>query len=164
MSLVIAWIDLVTGEDLDFFILYFIPVSVAAWYGGPKSGIAIAVLAAGVWFDIDWHTDQPYVWTIGEWDTAVRLVAFLTVSATLSRIRSALTEQKRLNAVLTDAMAQIKQLRGILPMCSLCKKIRDVQERWIPLERYISEHSDAQLSHGLCPHCFKKFYGSENGT
>ena len=164
MSLVIAWIDFVTGEDLDFFVLYFIPVSVAAWYGGPKSGIAISLLSAGVWFDIDWHTHTPYTWTIGEWDTAVRLVSFLTLSVTLSRIRSALGEQRRLNQELTDAMAQIKQLRGILPICSLCKKIRDTDERWIPLERYLGEHSDAQLSHGLCPHCFKKFYGSEDGT
>ena len=61
-------------------------------------------------------------------------------------------------------MAQIKTLSGILPMCSFCRKIRDDKNQWVPLESYISKHSDAQVSHGLCPICYKKHYGEENGT
>lgn len=49
---------------------------------------------------------------------------------------------------------QIKQLRGIIPICSYCKKIRADDESWQQLERYISAHSDAMFSHGICPTCF----------
>ena len=59
---------------------------------------------------------------------------------------------------LEQAMAQIKRLQGILPICMYCYKIRDEQEVWQNLEKYITENTDAMLSHGLCPDCFKKYY------
>lgn len=49
---------------------------------------------------------------------------------------------------------QIKQLKGIIPICSFCKKIRTDEESWQQIETYISAHSDALFSHGLCPACF----------
>lgn len=65
-------------------------------------------------------------------------------------------EREQLIAELTRAMADLKTLAGIIPICSSCKKIRDDQGYWNQLEAYISEHSDAQFSHGLCPECFKR--------
>ena len=50
-------------------------------------------------------------------------------------------------------MAQIKQLEGIIPICMYCKKIRDDQQSWHQLEAYISNHSEAVFSHGMCPPC-----------
>lgn len=55
-------------------------------------------------------------------------------------------------------LKQIKHLEGFLPVCSFCKRIR-VDEKWIPIDQYIMEHSEAELSHGLCPECAKKHYG-----
>ena len=49
---------------------------------------------------------------------------------------------------------EIKQLKGIIPICSMCKKIRTDEKIWQQLESYISEHTDALFSHGLCPACF----------
>lgn len=49
---------------------------------------------------------------------------------------------------------QLKQLRGIIPICSYCKKIRADNESWQKLETYISAHSDAMFSHGMCPTCY----------
>ena len=57
---------------------------------------------------------------------------------------------------LESAMAQIKQLRGIIPICMYCKKIRDGREYWQQVEDYVEKHSDAQFSHGICPECAKK--------
>ena len=51
----------------------------------------------------------------------------------------------------------IKYLEGFLPVCSYCKKIR-VGDNWIPIEVYISDHSEAIFSHGLCPECLEKYY------
>jgi hypothetical protein len=59
---------------------------------------------------------------------------------------------------LQEALAQVKLLSGLLPMCSSCKKIRDDQGYWRQLEAYIHDHSEAQVSHGICPECAKKLY------
>jgi CheY-like chemotaxis protein len=56
---------------------------------------------------------------------------------------------------LEEALQQVKQLRGLLPICSYCKKIRDDQNYWQQVESYIGIHSDAQFSHGICPECFE---------
>lgn len=55
-------------------------------------------------------------------------------------------------------LKEIKFLEGFLPICSFCKKIRKENE-WTSLEAYMSEHSEALLSHGLCPDCAEKYYG-----
>lgn len=68
-------------------------------------------------------------------------------------------ETERLIAELREAMAQIKTLNGMLPICSACKRIRDDSGYWNQLESYISENSDAELSHSLCPTCLKQMYG-----
>ena len=57
-----------------------------------------------------------------------------------------------------DAFNEIKTLRGIIPICSSCKKIRDDKGYWNQIELYIKEHSDADFSHGICPDCVKKLY------
>jgi phosphoserine phosphatase RsbU/P len=59
-------------------------------------------------------------------------------------------------AELQDVLANIKQLRGLLPICSYCKRIRTDQNYWEQVESYIADHSDAQFSHGICPPCFEK--------
>lgn len=59
------------------------------------------------------------------------------------------------------ALSQVKRLEGIIPICMYCKKIRDTGELWHKLEEYISDHSDAEFTHGMCPDCFEKRYGSD---
>lgn len=56
---------------------------------------------------------------------------------------------------LQKAVQHIELLRGIIPICMYCKKIRNDQESWEQMEKYISEHSKAQFSHGICPECLK---------
>lgn len=62
---------------------------------------------------------------------------------------------------LERAMAGVKQLQGLLPICCYCKKIRDDQNYWQQVEGYISRHSEAQFSHGVCPDCFEKIVKPE---
>ena len=57
-------------------------------------------------------------------------------------------------AELEEALARVKQLRGLLPMCAYCKKIRVDDKYWQQLEGYLADHSDAEFSHGICPECF----------
>ena len=70
------------------------------------------------------------------------------------------TQQERERSIseLQEALAKVKQLSGLLPMCASCKKIRDDKGYWNQLEAYISKHSEADFCHGICPECVKKFY------
>lgn len=73
--------------------------------------------------------------------------------------RRAEEEKERLIVELQEALANVKVLRGLLPMCSSCKRIRDDKGYWAQLEHYLEQHSEAAFSHGLCPDCGKKLYG-----
>jgi phosphoserine phosphatase RsbU/P len=57
---------------------------------------------------------------------------------------------------LEAALASVKQLQGLLPMCMYCKKIRDDGDYWHQVENYVEKHSGAQFSHGVCPECYEK--------
>jgi hypothetical protein len=72
--------------------------------------------------------------------------------------RRAEKERERLIEELQVALANVRTLSGFLPICASCKKIRDDQGYWNQLEAYISSHSDALFSHGICPDCIKKLY------
>jgi K+-sensing histidine kinase KdpD len=164
VSLAIDAADARTGEQYDFFAFYFIPISIAAWWAGRGSGILIALVSAAAWFQSDFLAHRSYSYLVGSWDTLMRGCAFLLIAMAVSKVKSELLRERRLRRELADAMSQIKQLQGILPMCSFCRKIRDQSERWVPMEKYIAEHSDARVSHGLCPACYRKHYGDPNGT
>ena len=69
-------------------------------------------------------------------------------------------ERERMIRELQAALSQIRALKGLLPICASCKKIRDDQGYWNQLETYISEHSEAEFTHGLCPECAKAFFPS----
>ncbi len=67
-------------------------------------------------------------------------------------------ELRRVNAELKDALDKVKLLTGFLPICSSCKKIKDKDGDWTPLETYIHSNSEAEFTHSLCPECLKKLY------
>ena len=67
-------------------------------------------------------------------------------------------ERRKLISQLEHSRREIRQLRGILPICANCKKIRDDNGYWTQVEVYISDHSETEFSHGLCPTCAQKLY------
>ncbi len=67
-------------------------------------------------------------------------------------------EQARLIAELQTALAEVKTLSGLLPICASCKKIRDGDGAWQPMETYIRDRTDAEFSHGMCPTCVAQWY------
>ncbi|HAV65366.1 MAG TPA: hypothetical protein DCY13_23700, partial [Verrucomicrobiales bacterium] len=56
---------------------------------------------------------------------------------------------------LEEALANVKRLQGLLPICSYCKRVRDDGNYWKQVDMYIAEHTEAKLSHGFCPDCFE---------
>ncbi len=67
-------------------------------------------------------------------------------------------ERERLIFELTDALARVKVLHGLLPVCASCYKIRNDQGYWSQVDVYIREHSEAEITHGLCPECERKHF------
>lgn len=80
------------------------------------------------------------------------LRARIRVGERVIRLQEELADRVK---ALENALAHVRQLQGIIPICSYCKKIRDDGDSWQQLERYMSEHTDAQFSHGICPDCFE---------
>ncbi|MBD3274492.1 MAG: PAS domain S-box protein [Candidatus Marinimicrobia bacterium] len=111
------------------------------------------------------HKKGHYVWL----ETSVknkRIEDSYTISVLNTRD---ITERKQLEAEkdvliteLEQALARVKNLEGILHICSFCKKIRDEQEHWQPIEKYIDERSDARFSHGICPDCYEEHCQIDN--
>jgi DNA-binding response OmpR family regulator len=85
------------------------------------------------------------------------LRARLAVGYRMNSLQTALSEQVE---QLSQALNRVKQLEGIIPICMFCKKIRDDQDSWHQLENYITEHSEALFSHGICPKCFEENYAT----
>ena len=88
-----------------------------------------------------------------------RLVALLAIwsSAFMGiRFKNLVAAQKSLLTEKELALKEIKILKGQLPICAHCKRIRDVQDQWLQLEEYLLDHSEARFSHGICPECLKE--------
>jgi DNA-binding NtrC family response regulator len=86
------------------------------------------------------------------------LVKGLVTGPILARAIRYAIERKKLLTQLEHSMREIRKLRGFLPICANCKKIRDDKGYWTQVEVYISEHSEAEFSHGICPDCAQKMY------
>jgi phosphoserine phosphatase RsbU/P len=83
------------------------------------------------------------------------LIARVKVGFRMVRMQDRLARQVK---ELQNALQQNKILRGILPICMFCKKIRNDQGYWDQVEAYVSKHSPAEFSHGICPDCMKSHY------
>ena len=84
--------------------------------------------------------------------------ANILLGATNSELSLQRDELDRQKSEIQEAISKIKALSGLLPICASCKKIRDDSGYWREVESYISDHSEALFSHGICPDCLKKLY------
>ncbi|WP_257305130.1 PAS domain S-box protein [Geothrix campi] len=91
------------------------------------------------------------------WGEAGHLLGFQGVTRDITERRRMEVERERLIQDLTHALADVKQLSGMLPICSQCKKVRDDHGYWSQIETYLSEHTEATFTHGVCPECAQRF-------
>ncbi len=87
-----------------------------------------------------------------------RVIGIVGIAHDITNQKLAEEERERLISELQKALNEVKTLRGLIPICANCKKIRDDKGFWTQVESYIQAHSDATFSHGLCPECFEKLY------
>ena len=99
------------------------------------------------------------MWYIFTYCVLIGLMLFILFLFYLGKLESQVVDyQNNLKRELTDALSEIKTLRGIIPKCSICKKIRDDEGYWHQVEEYFNDHSEDDLTHGICNECVVRFY------
>jgi PAS domain S-box-containing protein len=91
-------------------------------------------------------------------DSRGKVTGMVGIASDITERKNAEVERERLIKELQDALADIKTLSGLVPICANCKKIRDDKGFWMQVESYIQERSQARFSHGICPDCMAKLY------
>ncbi len=123
----------------------------------------------------------PFLWAYLKWQSARKAVEVenrpvLAILKQVAEIKRELTlaqqeierrkraqrEREKLIGDLQEALSEVKTLRGFLPICAHCKKIRDDEGYWQQIEMYIQQRSEAQFSHGICPECARSFIRNLN--
>jgi hypothetical protein len=147
-SVIVLVIDYITGKHIEFPIAYALPVGMAAWVEqkGTAYGIAILLPLARVGFHFPWHETQSL--SMAVLNAPITVLALILYAYLVDR-----------TAWQTRALEKkVRVLEGILPICASCKRIRDEKGDYEQIEKYITKHSEASFSHGICPECAKKLY------
>jgi hypothetical protein len=144
LTLIVAAIDYFSGPHVHVGLLYLLPLTLAAWYGGTPIALAIGValpIARLSYFVFDvWEPSATYAHVA--LNAAVR-TAVLTLVVLLVRRARRTRELER----------QVAVLRGMLPICMYCKRIQDDEGRWHSVEQYVAARSEAAFTHRICPIC-----------
>jgi glucan phosphoethanolaminetransferase (alkaline phosphatase superfamily) len=149
-----------TGSGYRMKIFYLVPISYAAWYAGKIYGIAFSIVAVMTMLYPDMasgtiHGDVPLIWNM-----AMYFAFFVIVILLLSKLRSTMQQLAGLITKMQNALNAVQELSGILPICANCKKIRDDEGYWHDVDVYISRHTKAEFTHGICAECANKLYPS----
>jgi len=141
-----------SGPFIQFPITYLIPIALVAWYNGRVLGLVLAFILPFVrlYFNIALWTIP---WSVFEAiiNCAIRIIVFSIFVVLIDRIAHQTRELSK----------EIKILSGLLPICSYCKKIKDESNKWYSIESYVSAHSDASFTHGICPECVENYFGKQ---
>jgi len=159
-----AWLDWSTGLGLRLGPLYVIPAALVAWTYRWLAGLIAAVLLIATWQLVEHGQldSAAPAWT-HLWNLLVRTSTLVSVAAASAWARSALERQKRLASELQEALKKVQVLEGLLPICAWCKRVRNDRGEWEQVERYVSRHSHATWSHGICPDCQKRLQEASEG-
>jgi K+-sensing histidine kinase KdpD len=149
-SILLLIADYFAGPFIQFPISYLIPVAFLSWSNGRRWGLILAILMPLVRFYFNvalWSV--PWTLTDASINALIRIVVLSSFALLIDR-----------TAIQTRKLSrQVSAFEGLLPICSHCKKIRDQNNQWQIVERYIAERSAATFSHGICPECLKEHYG-----
>jgi hypothetical protein len=148
IGILIDIIDIITPTEAQLSIFFAIPVIIAGWYNGLLWSIIIAFSLPFSRFFI--ATEIEHLWSpfYNILNAIDRFVVLSIVSLLSAKLSSSVNYLRH----------KVKVLEGLVPVCANCKKIRNQNQEWQPMEQYISEHSEAKFTHGICPDCMILLY------
>jgi len=159
---VIGMGDYVTGVEIIFTMFYFLPVSAISWKFGRTAGIIASSVCAITWATVDLFGRPMFDPVTGIWNILIQFGMFVLYAVIVSRVSTDIDRQRAVNEELHVALAEVRRLSGILPICAWCKKIRDREGRWHQLEAYLVGHAEVDFTHSICPECKGKFFPGRN--
>jgi hypothetical protein len=149
MSTLLLVADYFSGPFIQFPISYLIPVAYVSWLKGRRWGLifAISMPLVRFYFNVVLWT-VPWTTTEASINALIRIIVLSSFALIIDR-----------TAVQTRKLArEVSLLEGLLPICSFCKKIRDQNDQWQVLEKYITDRTAASFTHGICPDCLQKHF------
>lgn len=159
IDLVIGYFDYVTGTDIGLSVFYLIPIILVVWMSGTMPGLFMAAIALVTMSATDHASGTVFPSLLIEiWNDLVHLTFFVVIIFLVSRLKAEMDERSRLIGELRDALAEVRTLSGLLPICAWCKNIRDDKGYWNRVESYIEKRTGAEFTHGICPECARKVY------
>jgi hypothetical protein len=151
---VVATLDALTPFELGFSAFYVIPVLIATWGVGLSRGVAFALLSACCWYCMDLTSGRPLTHEFYRvWDACNHLMSYALIAVVTGNLKAAYVRERVLRKERDQALASVKELEGLLPVCAWCKKVRDDEGYWQELEAYLQPRTKASFSHGICPSC-----------
>ncbi|MBL0312793.1 MAG: DUF4118 domain-containing protein [Holophagaceae bacterium] len=164
VTLVVAWLDYTTGLELEFSAFYILPVLLSAWMAGWRWAVAVALINTTAWSLVDYWAGHVHLNTFFVvWEFLDHALVYLLVAAVVGGLRVAITQQQALNLELSQALEEVGELKGLLPVCAWCHKVRDDQGYWGQLETYVEARSQASFTHGICPDCQARVMAERSG-
>jgi K+-sensing histidine kinase KdpD len=142
--------------DRVFFVFLLCAVMASALRGGFWIGAFATILS------VTSYVTTSVIATLDGPTIAERALVFVAAAAVVTWLAgSRRVALERLSQAISDlqkTMDEVKTLRGLVPICAGCKKIRDDQGYWVEVERYIQERTEAHFTHGMCRECLKRWY------
>ncbi len=152
----IAVLQALTGTRATMAPFYLIPIALVTLRSTQTAGLLTSIVCGVLWVSMDVQSPGYLFLWLEAWNNLLRFGVFVSSALLLSRLKGDMVREMKLNADLQSALAEVKQLSGLLPICAWCKRIRDDEGEWQAMEEYITVHSEADFTHGICPDCARK--------
>jgi len=146
----------VTGTRVTMAPFYLIPIALVTLRSSRTAGLLTSIVCGVMWISMDVRSPGYLFLWLDAWNNLLRVGVFVSSTLLLSRLKGDMIREMKLNADLQAALAEVHQLSGLLPICAWCKRIRDDEGNWQQIETYITVHSEADFTHGICPDCARK--------
>lgn len=149
LAILLLIADFFAGPIIQFPITYLLPVGLISWYHGRLWGLVLAFLmpVTRLMFHFSlWHA--PWTYTESIVNAIIRIIVISSFALLIDRLA---TQSRALSK-------HVDLLEGLLPICAYCKKIRDKDNQWQHLEKFIMDRSEASFSHGICPDCMQEHF------
>jgi hypothetical protein len=149
----VGMVDQATPPVYGLSYFYLPAVAFAAWHAGRRAGLVTALSATVVWYLAD-TVGVDFPGSVARaWNGGIRLAFFATVVVLIHTLRETIRRQDALITQLQDTLAEVRTLRGLVPICAWCKQVRDDAGYWASVETFVEAHTDASFTHGVCPDC-----------
>jgi K+-sensing histidine kinase KdpD len=156
MALILAF-DLAIPLGVAMGVPYVAVILLSLWLPG-RATIVMAVLCSVLTFGAYFYKPTvPELWK-GLFNRYLAVLAIWATAGLGLQRKQAVEKYAEALHEREKALDELRILRGLLPICAYCKKIRNDQGAWIQMEQYIRDHSEAEFSHGICPRCLKGLY------